>query len=79
MIIQNERLIKCPHCGSAVIDVEEVDFMDGRDEAYRIACNCGRAYFRLHGWYANMNQLITDWNNLNQTVEFQEVQDGVLV
>ena len=62
-----ERLIEptlkqCPFCNQTVILVSIVQYPNGEDEGYKVACQCGWAARLLHGWEDNKARLIEKWN-----------------
>ena len=71
--IYEPKLKPCPRCNTIVIFVDEIDFPKGKDEGYKIGCQCGFSTHILHKWYSNKTSLIWDWNERIIDAEFEDI------
>lgn len=61
--LTDPTLKQCPFCNQTVILVSIVQYPNGEDDGYKVACQCGWAARLLSGWYPNKARLIEKWNN----------------
>jgi len=58
--------------------MDRVEYPNGEDDGFKLGCNCGWAGRLIRRWYANKNQLVSDWNSYILDGEIKEDTDESL-